>query len=438
MRNGLLALSAILLAGGALFAEEPKEAQLPPVPPRDSSAALQDSSSGTRTLLSLPKTSLDGLKREEDISRWACPEDPFGCRELFWAQADYLMWWTRNSHLPPLVTTGSPADSNPGALGQPGTSVLFGGSVNSEPYSGGRFSAGLWFNSDHSLGIEGGYLFLAQRTVRFGAVSDGTRVLARPFFDVTPGSDFENAENAQLLAFPGLAAGSVDVTLSTRVQGCEADLASEMVRCDSSALRLLAGFRYLSLDDSLNYGEATAFLPDVPVFGGDSLVSASSFNTKNRFYGGQLGAAAAVDYGRLSLNLRAMIGLGSTHQTVLIDGTTTTTSAVGIANTIGSGPFALPSNLGSHSRDVFSAVPEVRVNGAYQVTDHLRLSVGYTFLAWSEVARSGDQIDRATNTSMIPPTVGPGNPTGPVAPQVTFRNSTFWAQGINFGIELRY
>src|SRR5207253_2607656 len=61
-----------------------------------------------------------------------------------WFSGEYLLWWTKGSNLPPLVTTGSPAAARPGALGQPGTSVLFGGDVDSGPRSGARFAGGLW------------------------------------------------------------------------------------------------------------------------------------------------------------------------------------------------------------------------------------------------------------------------------------------------------
>src|SRR5260370_9635305 len=56
-----------------------------------------------------------------------------------WVDAEYLLWFTKNSHVPPLFTTGSPKDSPPAALGQPDTSVLFGGDVDHGVRPGGRF-----------------------------------------------------------------------------------------------------------------------------------------------------------------------------------------------------------------------------------------------------------------------------------------------------------
>ncbi|HEV3262427.1 MAG TPA: hypothetical protein VG013_36585, partial [Gemmataceae bacterium] len=46
----------------------------------------------------------------------------------FRVDSEYLLWWFKHSPVPvPLVTSAAPADANPGALGQPGTQLLLGG-----------------------------------------------------------------------------------------------------------------------------------------------------------------------------------------------------------------------------------------------------------------------------------------------------------------------
>src|SRR5206468_1061227 len=61
----------------------------------------------------------------------------------FYASAEYLLWWLKGEHIPPLVTAGSASDLVPGALGQPGTAVLFGDtSINGGVRSGARFRVG--------------------------------------------------------------------------------------------------------------------------------------------------------------------------------------------------------------------------------------------------------------------------------------------------------
>ncbi|HTI52278.1 MAG TPA: BBP7 family outer membrane beta-barrel protein, partial [Planctomycetaceae bacterium] len=61
-----------------------------------------------------------------------------------WLRAEALYWWTKSSPLPAsLVTSGSAADAVPGALGQPGTSVLIGDeNIGISGRGGGRFTLG--------------------------------------------------------------------------------------------------------------------------------------------------------------------------------------------------------------------------------------------------------------------------------------------------------
>jgi len=64
------------------------------------------------------------------------------------------------------------------------------------------------------------------------------------------------------------------------------------------------------------------------------------------------------------------------------------------------------------------------------------------------VARPGDLIDRninstetGLNTTFLKagiPLGAVGAPVGPTAPNFTFRDTTYWAQGINFGLEFRW
>ena len=103
------------------------------------------------------------------------------------------------------------------------------------------------------------------------------------------------------------------------------------------------------------------------------------------------------------------------------------------------GLLAQSTNIGHHSNDKFAAVPELDLNIGYQINDHWRAFVGYSFLYASNVVRPGDQIDRRVNPNLIP-VIGGGatTPTGPSNPMVTGAHSDFWAQGANVGLEFRY
>ena len=50
----------------------------------------------------------------------------------------------------------------------------------------------------------------------------------------------------------------------------------------------------------------------------------------------------------------------------------------------GQGFLAGPINIGHHTRNVFSVVPEIGFNVGYQVTEHVRLFAGCNFLYWTQ------------------------------------------------------
>ena len=54
------------------------------------------------------------------------------------------------------------------------------------------------------------------------------------------------------------------------------------------------------------------------------------------------------------------------------------------------------------------------------------------------VPRPGDQIDRAVNPTQLPLSTAAPLLTGLARPAPVLRDTDFWAQGINFGLEFRY
>ena len=85
-------------------------------------------------------------------------------------------------------------------------------------------------------------------------------------------------------------------------------------------------------------------------------------------------------------------------------------------------------------------VPETELNVGYQLTPHARAFVGYDLLYWSTVVRPGDQIDPVLDVTQIPnfALLHGQTPTNQGRPLVPFKESGFWAQGMNIGIEFRY
>jgi hypothetical protein len=156
------------------------------------------------------------------------------------------------------------------------------------------------------------------------------------------------------------------------------------------------------------------------------------FNTRNEFYGGQLGGRVEYAGDRLFLSGLFKIGLGTTHEVVDLTGFTR-----GAVNTPG-GLLVLTSNGGRRSHDEFAAVPELGINVGYQVCRGFQVFVGYTFLYISDVVRPGDQINRNVNPNLLPASPTFRTPTGPAEPAFSFQRTDFWAQGMNFGLAFRY
>ena len=362
----------------------------------------------------------------------------------FWVRGEYLLWWIRDSHFPALITTSVPgASALPGVLGQPGTTVLFGGDVDNQVRSGGRFTGGFWLDDAQTIGLEANFFFLGSRSVRFDRASSGapgSEIIARPFFDVMGGT-----QNAQLVAFPGIASGEVHLSSSSRLQGAELDMLSNPRGTPSGSnywVSLLSGFRYLQLEEGLGITESSHVNPALPagppLFGGSSITIADQFDTHNYFYGGQIGAQMEIYWGRLSVNAVGKVALGATHEVVDIHGATAITSAAGTTVVTPVGFLAAASNSGHFSRDVFAVVPEIGITVGWQITTQLRASVGYTFLYCSSVARPGDQIDVGLSGTQLPTDTRFNPGAGPARPAVLLRGKDFWAQGINFGLEFRY
>ncbi len=362
-----------------------------------------------------------------------------------WASAEYLLWWMQGADTPPLLTTGSASDAFPGALGQPGTRVLFQG-IDGGPRNGGRFTAGTWLNQDQTIGLEGSFFFLGNGDDNYTASSSGeqgSQILSRPFFNPITGQ-----QDRQIISEPGWVGGTTSINSSSTFMGASLNLVTnpccETPCCPPGGTPYgytygyVAGFRYLRLAEDLSIDENLRFIDSAPLFAGDSIRLRDQFGTTNDFYGPQLGIRGEYFRGRWFVNGAGLIALGVNHQTVDISGSSTFSPVGQPSVTQPGGFYALPTNMGSYSRNVFTVVPEFNLNVGRQVTDSLRLFVGYTFLYMSNVVRPGDQIDTTVNTTQLPDYTGPGTLTGPARPAFEWQDTGMWVQGINVGAQLRF
>lgn len=389
------------------------------------------------------------------------------CWKRIYGGAEYLLWAIRDQRFPALVTTGSPTSVSPfppplhasgGILGDPTTVVLFGGGgqpIHSNEFSGGRFTVGWWCDCCETKAVEFNYFFLGEKSIHFGANSGQFPVLARPFFN----QNFM-VEDAEFTAFPGSGRGRVDVSSDSRLWGGEANLRCRLC-CDSSCcdccgccpmhyhLDLLGGFRYLDLTESLSIIETiqtqatrtVAGPPPLLLPAGTTVSLHDRFGTRNQFYGGQVGADFNLRLSCWSFDFLGKLALGDNHEVINIGGGQIVTPPGGAPLFFQGGLLALPSNSGRFTRNRFAVVPELGVKVGYNVTDNLRLTVGYTWIYWSSVVRPADQIDRVLDTSKIPNFLNLGTVVPSVAPShplPIIHQNDFWAQGVTFGVEYNY
>ena len=455
MRKRLLcSVVAVLLGGGVALCQD-APARLPsasePVESKAAAKAPPTTSSAVSEGAVKPADAAPVVPADPGAGVACCNDQrPCGPYGRYWASAEYLLWWTKKDNLPPLVTTGVPPGT--GALGQPGTVVLFGGDQDYGVRQGVRLTAGMWLDDCQRKGVEVSTFCLSQDSEDFSAFSSGSPILARPFFDIATG-----APNSQLVAFPGLLAGGVEVNSESWLKSCEINCicnhkccytCDDCGCCTGGRLDLIAGFRFLELREELTIAENLVVQPGVPVLGtfpnlggvpfvgGTQIGVRDHFRTENRFYGGQVGVRGEYAMGGgLFVNGTAKVALGVMDQTVDIDGATIVSGPGGTVVAPG-GLLTQTSNIGHYNHTEFATVSELGVNLGYQVDRNFSVFVGYTLLYVTNVVRPGDVIDFTVNSTRVPTSLIPA--TGPAQPAFSFRDSDFWAQGFSIGAEVRY
>ncbi len=360
----------------------------------------------------------------------------------FWISGEYLHWWIEDGPNPaPLVTTSTAGGAIAAPLGDPSTVVLFGGSdFDYGSFAGARLTAGLTIGSGFAVELSGFGLERRSDGIALASDATGSPLIGRPFIDADTGLEFAGATGP---AIPGAVVGSIDIRSSSQLWGLELNGLGYLHRTDCFDLGILLGVRYLDLDEDLRMLEFAEPLPGVVlsfngVPTGDALIRFDEFGTRNQFIGGQIGARGEWRFGQWYLQGTAKLALGNTRQTVTVQGVSSRFNATGLAESVPGGLFALGTNIGKSTQNEFTVIPEFGLNVGYMVSPHFRVFAGYTFLYWGDVVRPGAQIDRAVNTQLIPTFFGFNPPDLPASPARLHRQTDFWAQGLNLGIEVRY
>jgi hypothetical protein len=393
----------------------------------------------------------------------SCP-DPYEIGDLIpkrvtndhcWITIDYLMGFIRNERTPaPLLTVGALSDMHPAALGQPGTAVIVGNEFTFNMQSGARLNLGCFLDHSCHFSIEAEGMYYFPTRLSFSAASDqsGNPIIGRPVFDVVTG--IERAAIDSQPAAAGTVVGNALINLDSKLYGAEVNGRYHFNVADHWHANILYGFRWVHLDESITIQDflspqmdnVLTFLGPAPVNGGTGLpvpagstiTDLDSFRTTNNFFGFNFGGQITWDKDWWFCSAFTKIAVGPTVEQVLINGNSTLTPPGGPTTTAVGGVLALSSNIGTYHRTVLTVVPEAGLNIGINVHPNLQIIAGYSYLAWTNVVRPGNQISHAINSTEVPTnnTFGQGLP--PAAPLFRFVGETFWINSFNVGVNWHF
>jgi hypothetical protein len=354
-----------------------------------------------------------------------------GC---LYAEVDSLLRWFKPVCASvPVVAIGNPQASVPGALGQPGTQVVIGGSPPHKfefpPTPGAQVTLG-WDRGDGAVGLKiSGFLMeQAANGQHFTAFPNGSPNTYLPY--QAPDNSFQ----ALPFTVPGLVTGGSVAVGSTKVWGVESDLTMPFpVDRGAHAFygTFLVGGRYLDLTDRVRITNALRRVADPSAFA----LGADQFSTHNQFAGPQVGTELGLGWGSWSVELTNKLAAGLTRQLRNIEGSPLLTASE-VSPQLVPGPLlALPSNVSRETARRVTLVPEIGIHSRLALTPWCSVSLGYTLLYWNKILCPGDQMSPLSNVTQVP---FHGPVAGSLDPKPLFLHTDCFAQGLDFGIQFRY
>jgi hypothetical protein len=395
--------------------------------------------------------------------------DGSGTRRV-WGGAEFLYWVPASMRLTfPTVTTSSALDL--GTVGRTTTASIGPGpqDITFDAAAGMRAIAGFVIDESGQFGVEGSGFWLepAKRNYSFNANSVGQPILAVPFVDATTGN-----QSSYVVAAPGINTGSINIDVTSRVWGLEANGIYNLYQSEEGpgGLTVLAGPRYIQLREEINYNTTSATLipvtPPPGVIPGASLTSyfpagggifagaglagvpapwvittSDRIRTQNDFYGGQVGFRGEMGYGGAFMSITGKVGAGYMRSRVDLEGATTFTSAgANFTSTQPGGLFNQAQQLGRHRRDQFAMLGEGGVNVGYQIGTFVRIQAGYSFLFLNPVLRPTSGLSNQLVPAQTPATplyVGaPGS--GALPNREITGHTDFTLHGFNLGVQIGF
>jgi len=396
-----------------------------------------------------------------------CPKPPLidthcGPCEQMWGRLSYLYWRVEDLPLPQVL-----------AIDAAGNTLLGNTNVDFGNFNGGKIEFGTWLNARHTFGVEFGGFILQERDRSASLSSNGTDTIIRPSFDPVT-----NRFQPFFVATPGVTAfgvapqsGTLAVLAASQLASAEFNFVRNLAYCTTWSFDALVGVRYIQLEEDVQIRQTSNQLllpglrptPANPGFlvdrqpGFSVLEINDRFQTRNQFWGGQVGGRLEARRGIWFGSLTGKVALGNNHQVTVVTGETNGTNPAGGRRGAVGGFLAVPggteainpftgrvigvnplANAGTQKTDWFTVAPEVGLQVGAQVTHNVRVHVGYNFLYLNNVVRPGDVINNAVNFRFVPSTPDYKLLSGSAQPAVRTSRDDFSAHGVELGVSVLF
>jgi hypothetical protein len=355
----------------------------------------------------------------------------------WWFGAEYLLWRTDSTILPPLVT-----ESNIGTdpvLGGPTTQVIAGGlPVANHWRSGYKLELGYWLDDCNQLAIVGDYFNIGQDDYDFYFPGDSGRATGQPFFNTVTGQ-----QDALDIAIPNELAGNIAISQNDEFQSTGVAIEQTVYAVGDisgngpgTQVVILGGYRFYGYDSQLTINSTRT---DIANPGGGSFETRRDyFASDNEFHGGELGVRARITQKACWFDGSFKLAIGGHSRRMTIDGASVIAPVNMPAQFYEGGLYtSSATNIGEYSDSRARLIPEFRLSIGVYLTPSWVLRAGYTAIVWSGVERAAEGLP--PNLEVDPRNMPGGAGGGGVSPYFPgLGGSELVANGLDLGLEFNY
>ena len=358
-----------------------------------------------------------------------CDSCNTGCNACcggLWFNAELLYWGIEGQQAPILAATGA----NALAAAQTPTVLFGGGSLEDQWRAGGRAELGLWMTAQQNWALRGTFFSLSESSTDYAIDSNSIGLIARPFTDGPASVGGIGPDAFVVSEAANNITGGISISNDANLIGGDVSIVRPWLAWPTRRVNLVYGYQFSRFDETLGITTST----NDPAIG--SIFLEDLFDAENEYHAGHIGVEGEYHYGRWSLETRLKFAFGSMRQRVNISGSTITRDLGGATSSAGSGLFAQTTNVGEYEQNEFAFMNETGIRLAYRPARRLKMTLGYTFMFWSSIARPAEQIDTTVDARLLGG--GPILGATPTRPAFGFDTGGMVVHGLNAGLEYRF